>query len=199
MLGEKDVAVRWNALKSHLAIARKLMRLGKPLEHLQAAVRAVLATGSPVEQVTTISRQLSYFGYLTFDAIVWANTIKFVTLQPQTATKVAKISNRFWAAGILFSIINGAAKSLRLANEAKRVQRSSEPDLSEKAGRETRLSAISAARNQTRRQLTIDMLDFWIPATGIGLANLNDGVLGIFGFITSLIAAQQQWESVNGK
>ncbi|KAK1228369.1 Peroxisomal membrane protein PMP27 [Marasmius sp. AFHP31] len=197
--GEKDTAARWNALKSHLAIARKLMRLGKPLEHLQAAVRAILATGSPVEQITTIARQLGYFGYLTLDAIVWANSIKFVTLQPETATKIARISNRFWAAGIFFSLVNGAAKSLRLANETKRLQAGSDPDLSEKAGRENRLSALSAARAQTRRQLTIDMLDFWIPATNIGLTNVNEGALGIFGLITSLIGAQQQWEAVNGK
>ncbi|EEB96240.1 hypothetical protein MPER_04654 [Moniliophthora perniciosa FA553] len=43
------------------------------------------------------------------------------------------------------------------------------------------------------------MLDLWIPATNIGLTNLNDGVLGIFGLITSLMAAHAQWEAVNRK
>ncbi|KAF9270341.1 peroxisomal biogenesis factor [Marasmius fiardii PR-910] len=197
--GEKDLSVRWNALKSHLAIARKLMRLGKPMEHLQAAIRACLSTGNPVEQIATIGRQLGYFGYLALDAVVWANTIKFVTLKPETATKVVTISNRFWVAGILFSIANGVAKNSRLAQETKRLHSGAANDLSEKAGRETRLSAVSATRNQTRHQLLIDMLDLWIPATNIGLTNLNDGVLGIFGLITSLLGAQQQWDSVNGK
>ncbi|KAK7058852.1 Peroxisomal membrane protein PMP27 [Paramarasmius palmivorus] len=197
--GEKDVAARWNALKTHLATARKLMRLGKPMEHLQAALKACLSQSTPVEQITTIGRQLGYFGYLSLDAVVWAHTIKFLNLSPETATKVAKFSNRFWLAGILFSIVNGAVKSVRLASEAKKLQSGSQAELSEKAGRETRLSAIAAARNATRQQLTIDMLDLWIPATNIGLTNLNDGVLGIFGLITSLIAAQAQWEAVNGK
>lgn len=49
------------------------MRLGKPIEHLQAALRATFATGPGEEIVTTIARQLSYFGYLTYDAIVWAS------------------------------------------------------------------------------------------------------------------------------
>ncbi|KAI3622802.1 peroxisomal biogenesis factor [Moniliophthora roreri] len=197
--GEKDVAARWNALKTHLATARKLMRLGKPMEHLQAALRACLSQSSPAEQITTIGRQLGYFGYLTLDAVVWANTIKFMSLSSDTAAKVTKYSNRFWLAGILFSIVNGAIKSARLASEAKKLQGSAQAELSEKAGTETRLSTVAAARNATRQQLTIDMLDLWIPATNIGLTNLNDGVLGIFGLITSLIAAQAQWEAVNGK
>jgi len=48
------------------------MRLGKPIEHLQAALRATFA-GSGEEIVTTVARQLSYSGYLTYDAIVWAS------------------------------------------------------------------------------------------------------------------------------
>jgi Peroxisomal biogenesis factor 11 (PEX11) len=41
------------------------------LEHLQAALRAAQTTGDVKEQLTTIARQLGYFGYLTYDAVVW--------------------------------------------------------------------------------------------------------------------------------
>ena len=47
------------------------MRLGKPMEHLQAALRAVTSSAPATEQITTIGRQLGYFGYLTNDALVW--------------------------------------------------------------------------------------------------------------------------------
>ena len=47
------------------------MRLGKPMEHLQAALRAVTTSAPAAEQITTIGRQLGYFGYLTNDALVW--------------------------------------------------------------------------------------------------------------------------------
>jgi peroxin-11B len=138
--------VRWNALKSHLALARKrtppfhnvpfgyvltpcsVLRLGKPLEHLQAALRAAQSTGDLKEQLTTIARQLGYFGYLAYDAVVWVcaktlthnqyminvlpqvNAIKFISLKPETSQKVQKISNRFWLAGILFSLTHGILK-----------------------------------------------------------------------------------------
>ena len=50
------------------------MRLGKPMEHLQAALRAIHTSADAGEQITTIGRQLGYFGYLTYDAIVWVRS-----------------------------------------------------------------------------------------------------------------------------
>lgn len=47
------------------------MRLGKPMEHLQAALRASLSPGPISETLTTVARQIAYFGYLTYDALVW--------------------------------------------------------------------------------------------------------------------------------
>lgn len=47
------------------------MRLGKPVENLQAALRAFYGAGQPAEQILTIAKQLSYFGYLSHDALVW--------------------------------------------------------------------------------------------------------------------------------
>ena len=41
------------------------------MEHLQAALRAAQSAGDLKEQLTTIARQLGYFGYLAYDAVVW--------------------------------------------------------------------------------------------------------------------------------
>lgn len=72
----------WNGKKTYVIILllssngisnanNVVMRLGKPLEHLQAALRAALTTGPVEETLTIIARQVGYFGYLTYDAIVW--------------------------------------------------------------------------------------------------------------------------------
>jgi len=90
-----------------------VMRLGKPLEHLQAALKATQSatlSQHSIERFTTIARQLSYTGYLTLDAVVWANSVKFVNLVPTKAEKVLKASLRFWFAGILFGLGNGLIK-----------------------------------------------------------------------------------------
>lgn len=87
------------------------MRLFKPLEHLQLAQSSLsLSTPYLFEKYTSFARQLAYAGYLTFDALVWTNAVKFTRLDPVTAAKVNRISQRFWLAGILFSITNGVVK-----------------------------------------------------------------------------------------
>ena len=50
------------------------MRLGKPMEHLQAAVKA-MAVADPVLKITAIARQLGYALYLANDHLVWVITL----------------------------------------------------------------------------------------------------------------------------
>ncbi|OBZ78811.1 Peroxisomal membrane protein PMP30B [Grifola frondosa] len=180
--GYKIQAARWNALKSHLALGRKLMRLGKPVENLQALLRAIQTPGDAGERITMIGRQLGYFAYLSFDAIVWANSIKFITLKPSTSQKVNKLTNQFWFSGLVFSIAHSLLKAGRLANETKALQSNQTwTDKGLEAEREVKLHHLQVARDSVRHQFVIDLLDVWIPATNIGLVNLNDGVLGILG------------------
>jgi len=196
--GDKIDAARWTALKSHLGTARKLMRLGKPIEHLQAAFRATLSSGPILETITTIGRQIGYFGYLSTDAVIWAHSVKFITLNPDNAKKLTKISLRFWLTGILLSLAHGVSKTVRLAKEAKMLQKSKgEKDLAEEAARETRLSAVQTTRDNNQKQLVIDLLDVWIPATGAGLLDINEGTLGMLGLISSVLGVKAQWQAVN--
>ncbi|VDB99796.1 unnamed protein product [Peniophora sp. CBMAI 1063] len=194
--GQSLEAARWNALKNHLGTARKLLRLGKPVEHLQAALRTAQTTGEIKEQVTMIGRQLGYFGFLAYDALVWANAIRFITLKPDTAKAVNKTSNRFWLAGITFSILHCIFKTARLTSEAQALRFADEKDIGGDNVRQTRLYGLNAVRNATRRQLLMDVLDFWIPAANLELVHFNDGFLGLCGLATSLLALQAQWGSI---
>nr|GAT58977.1 peroxisomal biogenesis factor [Mycena chlorophos] len=188
-----DIA-KYNALKSHLGTARKLMRLGKPLEHLQAALRLSLASGPAPEQITAVARQLAYFFYLSLDAIAWAHTIKFANLKPETATKLTKTANRAWLAGILLNIVHAAIKTVRLRKEAKVLRyETSEKEVGVEADRQTRLRAIATSREAIRHQFIIDALDLWTPATALGLSTLNDGFVGIFAMISSFMALEKLW------
>lgn len=100
-----------------------MLTLAKPVEHLQTALRASQTTGPLGEQLTTVARQVAYFFYLTYDAIVWANAIKFITLSPERAQRANKMANRFWLSGITMSIINTAFKAQRITTEISRLQR----------------------------------------------------------------------------
>jgi hypothetical protein len=52
------------------------MRIGKPVEHLQSAVKS-LEKPDPVLKITAIGRQLGYAGYLFNDMLVWVRPISF--------------------------------------------------------------------------------------------------------------------------
>lgn len=103
-------------------MSHSVLRLAKPVEHLQAALRATQTTGPLGEQITTVGRQIAYFLYLAYDAIVWANMIKFINLSPDKAQRVNKTANRYWLSGITLSIINAAFKTQRINNEIARLQ-----------------------------------------------------------------------------
>nr|VWP00842.1 Uncharacterized protein [Ganoderma boninense] len=197
--GYKIQAARWDALKSQLALGRKLMRVGRFVENAQAALRAIAAPGDAGERITTIGRQIGYVGYLSLDSLIWIHTAKFYPLLPSTAQKVNKRSAQFWFAGIAFSIVNGLLKAGRLANEVKQLQSQAWTDKGVEAERELKLRGLQTSRDAVRYQFIIDLLDVWIPATNIGLVNINDGVLGIFGLISSLMALRQQWIAAAGK
>jgi len=53
------------------------MRIGKPLEHAQAAVKA-LDVSDPVLKFTALGRQLGYAGYLFNDMLVWVRSHSFI-------------------------------------------------------------------------------------------------------------------------
>jgi len=114
-----------------------------------------------------------------------AQQIKFLTFTPQRAQKYLEVSLRFWLAGIVLSLINGFAKTRRLANRARALAappRTGE-NLGDKAERKTALNAVVKESKTVRYQLAIDSLDVWLPATGLGLVNVNDGVAGILGCV----------------
>ena len=97
--GYKIQAARWDALKSHLALGRKrksrsvcttrdycanqrlVLRLGKFAENAQAVLKALHAPGEAGERITTIGRQIGYFGYLFLDQLVWVR-LSYVPSSP---------------------------------------------------------------------------------------------------------------------
>jgi peroxin-11B len=117
--------------------------LGKPIENLQAAFRATQTAGPLGEQLTAVARQVAYFLYLTYDAIVWANTINFITLSPDRARKANKTANRYWLSGITLSIINAAFKAQRIMAETSRLQHAAvDEKVSSAVDREAKLHGL---------------------------------------------------------
>jgi len=88
-------------------------------------------------------------------------------------------------------------KAGRLTKEAREIRGLDEKNVGGDNARESRLRVLHAIRAATRQQFIIDILDVWLPASTLGLVKINDGVLGMFGFISSFLALRAHWLTVN--
>jgi len=47
--------------------------------------------------------------------------------------------------------------------------------------------------------MMLDILDVWIPSFNLGLVNLNDGIVGLLGLTTSVLAFNTHWANLMAK
>ncbi|CAI7564871.1 hypothetical protein PCG10_006103 [Penicillium crustosum] len=176
----------YNAVKKQFGTTRKIMRIGKFLEHLKAAAVA-FDNKSPVDPVLrylAIGRQLGYAGYLTLDAITVIDVIGIRKLS--SAKQLQQSAYRSWAAGLIFSTVAGVYTLVRLQEKEKTIDRKEGEGVVE-------AKKIEKERSAARIQLLSDVCDLAAPLTAIGVLNLDDGLVGITGTVSSLIGVWSQW------
>ncbi|KAK9450538.1 putative peroxisomal membrane protein PMP27 [Limtongia smithiae] len=180
-------AATWKALMTLVSTARKLMRVGKPLQHLKAAAAAADNKASDAfVRYTAVARQLAYAGYLTADSLILAHSTKLLTLSnPQL---VQKLYNQFWLSGITFSLASGLYKHAALYKRESVLAAAAEKDA-------VAIKKIRAERAANNTQITLDVLDSSIPISGLALLPLDDSVVGVAGMVSSFIGASAQWQT----
>ncbi|KAF8926255.1 peroxisomal biogenesis factor 11 [Dissophora ornata] len=191
----KETVARFNNLKKTLGLSRKLMRIGKPIEHIESAVAAT-ALKDELIRLFSVGKQLAYAGYLTYDALIFldgAGAHKF-----QNIKRYNELANKFWLTGIVFSIISGLYKSrqihIRRSTTVRGLKHKGEK---EKADARTDLKGLAKEQAVVSRQLLQDGLDALIPSTSLEYVDLDDGVVGLIGTLTSIMGAQTQWAKAN--
>lgn len=112
----------FDAIKKQFGLARKLMRVGKNIEHFKAAAIAADAKNlDPVIKFCAVGRQLGYAGYLTFDAVTYLDAAG-IRKSPTTA-RLAREAYRFWMFGLLFSTMSGTYSLYQLRQQAQRIDK----------------------------------------------------------------------------
>ena len=66
------------------------------------------------------------------------------------------------------------------------------------AERKVEIGQIKKEQGAVQWQMVQDALDALNPATAAEFLNMDDGVIGIAGTITSIMGATTQWQAVNG-
>lgn len=180
----------WTAVKNQFGLTRKIMRVGKFVEHIRAASELYDAamkqgSGDKIVQYLQTLRQIGYGGYMLFDTMTVPNAIgatKFEGAKRWQAT-----AYRFWLTGIVASTLAGIYKLYHLSQRARQIDEK-DPD-----GKMEKIK-LARQRKVANIQLTSDLCDLTVPATALGYTNFDDGIVGLAGTLSSLLGIQGVWE-----
>ena len=112
----------FDAIKKQFGLTRKIMRIGKNIEHIKAAAIAADSKGlDPVVKYCAVGRQLGYAGYLTFDAVTVLDAAGI--RKSAAAKRLQREAYKCWMVGLLFSVASGSYTLYNLRLQQKRVDK----------------------------------------------------------------------------
>lgn len=179
----------WTIVKTQFGLTRKILRIGKFVEHFKAAselydVAVKSGSGDKISQYLQTLRQIGYAGYMLFDTMTVPDAMgarKF-----ENAKRLQATAYRFWFTGLLASALAGIYNLYILNQKAKQFNEK-DPD-----GKMEKVS-IAKQRKVANIQLTSDLCDLTVPSTALGYANFDDGIIGLAGTLSSLLGIQGVW------
>ncbi|KAI9652238.1 MAG: Peroxisomal membrane protein PMP27 [Trizodia sp. TS-e1964] len=176
----------FEAMKKQFGLGRKMMRVGKNIEHFKAAAVAVDSkVADPVLKYCAVGRQLGYALYLSFDAIAYLDA---AGIRPSQAAKwLQQEAYRAWFFGLFCSTLSGVYTLYQLRIKGQAIDKKTTEDVVES-------KRLERERSATNIQLLSDLCDMTIPSTALGWANFDDGFVGLAGTISSIIGVLAVWK-----
>jgi peroxin-11B len=112
----------FEAIKKQFGLARKLLRVGKNVEHFRAAATLADAKGSDdVLRYLQVGRQLGYGGYLSFDMLTYLDA---AGIKPNASAKrLSREAAKAWFTGLAFSAIAGVYQLYKLKEREQKVSK----------------------------------------------------------------------------
>ncbi|KAI4183528.1 MAG: hypothetical protein LQ348_004674 [Seirophora lacunosa] len=177
----------FEAIKKQFGLTRKALRLGKNVEHFKAAAAVIDDTKSQDEllRYCAVGRQLGYATYLTLDMVTYLDSAGIWKLE--SAKRLQKEAYRAWFVGLMFNAIAGLYTLWGLRIREQGVDKGDGQGMVES-------KKIQRERTTTNLQLVSDVCDLTIPSSALGYANLDDGIVGLAGTISSLIGVWGAWK-----
>ncbi|KAI1402656.1 peroxisomal biogenesis factor 11 [Hypoxylon fuscum] len=186
--GTKAEIAPFEAIKKQFGLARKLLRFGKNVEHLKAAALAAdskVSVPDPVLRYASVGRQIGYAGYLTMDMTTVLDALG--VRKWEGAKKAQKEAYRFWAMGLLCSVVAQFYTLYRLREREAKVDKKEGEGVVES-------KRIALERSASQLQLLSDLCDLTVPTSALGWAGFDDGFVGLAGTVSSLIGVYTQWK-----
>jgi len=177
---------RAKTLDKQTSTSRKLFRLGKSLDMIVGAVRAQDIHHDNILRVLITCRRLTYTIYYVIDHITWAARLG---LYKSTPKEWSKFQAKFWVIALVFGLLRNLYDILNLIFVPKTKQDEGEESFPK--------GSTVATRLMSRPQVLLDTVknsaDFLLPFNVMGVIELNAGVAGLLGLISSIAGAAPVW------
>jgi len=176
----------FEAMKKSFGLARKIMRLGKFVEHFKAAAQAADAKGmDPLLRYCAVGRQLGYAGYLTLDNISAIDAAGIRKLE--SIKRIQREAYKFWMTGLIFNTVAGLYTLFQLRQRATTIDKKEGEGAVES-------KKLEKEWNATSIQLLSDVCDLTVPTSALGFTNFDDGFVGLAGTLSSLLGVYSVWK-----
>lgn len=188
------------ALQSTLTLLRKPLRCLKPLNHLNAFSLCISnELSDPVLRYSEALKQLGFFFFFSLDSI---QLMKMMGLLGGRGVNDRLTKNRFvkniskYAGGMwCLALVGGLIKNLRQFQIL--LARYSNKDIEEdQADRDRKLNQPPMmSSKKIQRDFVKNVLDFVIAINMYRELNIDNGIIGAFGVLTSAIGIQDLWSA----
>ncbi|KAI1607972.1 peroxisomal biogenesis factor 11 [Exophiala viscosa] len=180
----------WVVLKNQFGLTRKILRIGKFVEHIRAGAEIYDAAikssnGDKITQYLQILRQIGYAGYLTFDTMTVLDAMG-VRKDPKAKSAQAT-AYRFWLTGLVASALAGIYNTYKLRQRVQTVDEKDAEDKVEKV-------KIAKQQRAVNIQLISDLCDLTVPSTALGYTTFDEGIIGLAGTTSSLLGVYGAWQ-----
>ncbi|KAJ9657045.1 Peroxisomal membrane protein PMP27 [Neophaeococcomyces mojaviensis] len=179
----------WTTVKNQFGLTRKILRIGKFVEHIRAASELYDAamkngSGDKITQYLQTIRQIGYAGYMVFDTMTVLDAMG--VKKYESAKRLQATAYRFWFTGLIASALAGIYTLYQLSQVTKQIDEKDAEGKMEKV-------KIAKQRKAANIQLTSDLCDMTVPSTALGYANFDEGFIGLAGTLSSLLGVQGVW------
>lgn len=198
-IGLSDLAKRVALIRLAIVPARKLFRVGKPIDFL-VYFRDLTCSSKQREEdevirLTQAGRSLLYALYFSVDSINWFLSTKAWLVTQATAKRYQNMAARFWLGALICSWLSQVYRLRDLSLREAVVLRATEcnhketsPDVLKER------TELAGEKQKIQKQLLQDSLDIIIPANQLGWIDVGPSVVGLAGSITSLMGMYAQWK-----
>ncbi|KAJ1721996.1 Peroxisomal membrane protein PMP27 [Coemansia erecta] len=182
-------------VQAAMGVTRKIMRAGKFVEFLQLLVRTLCVSGEDeVAKLLSAVHKAGMFVFMGADTLgLLAGPLALLRLR--NAPRVARIGQRGWLVALVSQVLLAAYRLRNFAvreGDLRRVRRQVEKAGDAMGDRECAVEEQMVGRGKAlaRRQLVAAALDLTIPAKGLGLLVVNEGLVALAGTVTSCMGIQ---------